>query len=227
MSQERLFTEQELKEMERRTLDVLKETIDAGDGEKAKGLAQRMYEEFNFLHDGYMFWVTGLLTYIYEHYGIDEVEKAERFAHGIEGKTVFKQPENMDIRTRVEFAAKALRGHLQPLEIKEDDEKITITMKPCGSGERIVEKGGYKAGLAKVKDRHPATWGMKDFPIYCVHCPVVEMLTIEGTGNFDTVRLVSEPMRHGFCHFAFYKDPAKIPEEFYSRIGKKKPAAEG
>jgi hypothetical protein len=227
MNDKRLFTDQELKAMERRTLDIVKETIDNGDREKAKELAQRMYEEFNFLHDGYMFWVTGLLTYIYEHYGIDEVEKAERFAHDIEGKTVFKQPENMDLRARVEFAAKALRGHLQPLEIKEDDEKITITMKPCGSGERIVEKAGYEAGLAKVKERHPVTWGMEDFPIYCVHCPVMEMLTVERAGNLDTVRLVSEPMRHGFCHFAFYKDPRKIPEEFYTRIGKKKPISAG
>jgi len=223
MGGNRIFTDEELRSMERRTLDVVKETIDTGDKAKSKELAQRMYEEFNFLHDGYMFWVTGLLTYIYEHYGIDEVEKAERFAHDIEGKTVFKQPENMDFRTQIEFMAKGLRGHLQPLVIEEDDEKITITMKPCGSGERIMEKGGYEAGLARVKDPHPITWGMKDFPIYCVHCPVMERLAVEGTGRLGTVRLVSDPMRHGFCHFAIYKDPAKIPEEFYSRIGKKKP----
>ena len=58
MSQERLFADEELKSMERRTLDVLKETIETGDKEKAEELAQRMYDEFNFLHDGYMFCVT-------------------------------------------------------------------------------------------------------------------------------------------------------------------------
>jgi hypothetical protein len=223
MGQERLFTDEELRTMERRTLDLLKETIDSGDKEKSKDLAQRMYEEFNFLHDGYMFWVTGLQTYIYENYGIDAVEKAERFAHEIEGKTVFKEPEHMDMRAAIQFAAKAFRGHLQPLKIEEDDEKVTITMKPCGSGERIIEKGGYEAGLAKVKEPHPITWGMKDFPIYCCHCPVMEMLTVEHTGRLGTVHLVSDPMRHGFCHFAFYKDPTNIPEKFYHRIGKKKP----
>jgi hypothetical protein len=226
MGQERLFTEEELRSMERRTLDVLKEAIDGGDREKSKELAQRMYEEFNFLHDGYMFWVTGLLTYIYNNYGIDVVEKAERFAHTIEGKTVFKAPENMDMRAAIQFAAKGLRGHLQPLEIVEDDEKITLTMKPCGSGERIIEKGGYEAGLARVKEPHQITWGMKDFPMYCVHCPVMEMLSIEGKGDFGAVRLVSDPMRHGYCHFAFYKDPANIPEKFYKRIGKEKPTVE-
>jgi len=34
MSDKRLFTDQELKAMERRTLDILKETIDSGDKEK-------------------------------------------------------------------------------------------------------------------------------------------------------------------------------------------------
>ncbi len=225
MSQKRVFTDEELKAMGRRTLDVLRETIDRGDKEKAKDLATRMYEEFNFLHDGYMFWVSGLLTHIYENYGIDAVEKAERHAHTIEGETVFKPPEKTDLRSRVEHTAKAMRGHLQPLTIEEDDEKILITMKPCGSGERIIEKGGYEAGLARVKDPHPITWGMKDFPIYCVHCPVMEMLEMESTGNFGAVHIVSEPIYQGACQFVFYKNPTDIPESFYSRLGKKRPAA--
>lgn len=224
MSGSRVFSDEELQEMGRRTLDVALETIDEGDKEKAKELVNRMYREFNFLHDGYMFWVTGLLSHIYRNYGIDAVEKAEREAHTIEGKTVFKKPEEKDFRTRVTHMANGMRGHLQPLNIEEDDEKVVVTMKPCGSGERIIEKGGYEAGLARVKDPHPITWGMKNFPIYCVHCPVMEMLDIENTGNVNFVHLVSEPMRHGFCHFAFYKDPAKIPEEYYHRIGKEKPS---
>ncbi len=223
MTRERVFTDEELKAMQTRTLDVLLDAIDSGDKERSKELAQRMYEECNYLHDGFMVWVSGLLTYIYKNHGIDAVETAEREAHAIEGKTVFKPLEKTDFRSRVEHAAKAMRGHLQPMVIEEDDEKVTITMKPCGSGERIIELGGYEAGLARVRDPHLVTWGMKDFPIYCVHCPVKEMLTVESTGRLDTVHLVSDPMRHGFCHFAFYKDPADIPDEFYTRIGKEKP----
>jgi hypothetical protein len=224
MSGKRIFTDEELEEMGTRTLDLVHRAIDAGDREKAKSLASRMYREFNFLHDGYMFWVTGLLTYIYKNYGIDAVEKAEREAHTIEGKTVFKAPELPDLRSKVEYMAGGLRGHLQPIKIVEDDEKISLTMQPCGSGERIIQKGGYKpeAGLATVKEPHNITWGMKDFPIYCVHCPVMEMLTIEGAGDFMHVHIVSEPINHGSCQFVFYKDPTKIPEGFYTRIGKSK-----
>ncbi len=225
MSDNRIFTDEELKEMGTRTLDRVQEAIDANDREKARELAKRMYEEFNYLHDGYMVWVTGLLSYIYRKYGIDALEEAEREAHTIEGKTVFKPSGKTDFRSRVEEMAKGLRGHLQHITIEEDDEKVTLTMKPCGSGERIIQKGLYdpEVGLAKVKEPHRVTWGMKDFPIYCVHCPVMEMLAIENTGNFGPVHLVYEPMKLGECHFAFYKDPADIPEELYDRLEKKKP----
>jgi hypothetical protein len=225
MNDKRIFTEEELKEMGKRTLDLVLSAIDAGEKEKAKELANRMYKEFNYLHDGYMIWVSGLLSYIYRNYGIDAVEEAEREAHTIEGRTVFKPSGKTDLRSRVEELASGLRGHLQPIVIEEDDEKITLTMKPCGSGERIIQMGGYEPefGLARVKDPHPVTWGMKDFPIYCVHCPVMEMLTIESKGKLGVVRLVSDPMVLGQCHFAFYKNPDDVPEEFYSRLGKKKP----
>ncbi len=224
MKGQRYFTDEELKEMGRRTLDVLIEAIDAGYKEKAKELAQRMYKEFNYLHDGYFIWVTGLQTYIYEKLGVDAVEEAERFAHTIESKIAFIPSGKTDFRERVIDMLGGLRGHLQPIEIKEDDEKVTLTMKPCGSGKRLIQKGGYEAGLARVREPHRITWGMKDFPLYCVHCPVMEALGIESTGDFAFCRFVSDPVGEEDCQFVFYKDPADIPEEFYTRIDKKKPA---
>ena len=173
-----------------------------------------------------MFWTSGQLNYIYQKYGIEAVEEAEREAHTREAKAVFKPPESKDFRFIVESMAKGLRGHLQSIEIEEDDEKVCLTMKPCGSRTRILQKGGYEPeiGLARIKEAHPITWGMEDFPIYCVHCPVMEMLSIESTGDFAHVRIASDPLCQEDCKFVFYKDPADIPEEYYTRIGKKKPA---
>jgi hypothetical protein len=226
MNANRVFTDQELKEMGTRTLDLVYEAIEAGNKDKARELATRMYREFNFLHDGYMFWVSGLLTHIYKKHGIDAVEEAEREAHTIEARAVFKPPEKTDLRSRVEHLASGLRGHLQPITIKEDDEKISLSMQPCGSGERIIQKGGYspEVGLSKVEHPHRITWGMKDFPVYCVHCPLMEVLELDRTGNFGAVHIVSEPMYQGACQFVFYKNPADVPEEFYARVGRKKPA---
>ena len=225
MKKNRIFTDEELSEMSTRTLDLVLEAIDAGDKEKAKELAQRMYRQFNHLHDGYFSWVTGLQTFIYENYGIAVLEQAEREAHTREAKFVFKSPGNQDFKTRIKALAGGFQGHLQPVVVEEDDEKVTITMKPCGSGERIISMGGYEPeiGLAKVKESHPITWGLQDFPIYCVHCPVMEMMDVERTGDFGAVHIISDPIGKEHCQFAFYKDSADIPEEYYTRIGKKKP----
>jgi hypothetical protein len=225
MDNKRLFTDQELQEMGKRTLDLVLEAIDAGNRERAKELAQRMKQEFNYLHDGYMFWVAGLQSYIYKKHGIEAVEEAEREAHTMEARAVFKPPEKTDLRSLVEHLASALRGHMQPVKIAEDDKTIRLTMQPCGSGERIIQKDGYKpeVGLLRVKEPHRITWGMKDFPLYCVHCPVMEAMQLENTGNLGAVHIVTEPIYQGACQFVFYKNPADIPEEFYARIGKKKP----
>jgi hypothetical protein len=225
MDNQRIFTDRELQEMGKRTLDLVLEAIDAGNKDRAKELAMRMKQEFNYLHDGYMFWVTGLQSYIFRKCGIDAVEEAEREAHTIEAKVVFKPPEKTDLRSLVEHLAGGLRGHMQPIKIVEDDKTISLTMQPCGSGERIIQKDGYKpeVGLLKVREPHRITWGMKDFPLYCVHCPVMEALQLENTGNFGAVHIVAEPIFQGACQFVFYKNPSDIPEEFYTRIGKKKP----
>jgi len=225
MAKNRVFTDKELQEMSTRTLDEVLKAIEDGDKEKARDLAKRMYTEFNHLHDGYMFWVTGLQSYIYKNYGIEVLEAAEREAHTIEAKVVFKPAEKNDFRSRVEHLAGGLKGHLQPVTVEEDDEKVCIIMKPCGSGERLIQKEAYSSevGLASVEKAHPSTWGLKNFPIYCVHCPIMEMMDIENSGDFGVCHIISDPIGKEHCKFVFYKDPANIPDEFYSRIGKKKP----
>ena len=228
MTNSRIFTDQELRETGGRTLDLLLEAIDAGDRGKARRLAKRMYGEFGLLHDGSMFWIAGLQTYIYEKLGIDALEEAEREAHTAEAKTVFAPPEATDLRSLVEHLAGVLRGHMQPVKIEEDDETIRLTMQPCGSGARIIQKGGYSSevGLAKVAAPHPVTWGLKDFPIYCTHCPILERMEVENRGSLGACRILTEPVGSGDCTFVFYKNPADIPEEFYARIGKRKPTGE-
>ena len=67
--QERLFSEAELREMEKRTVDRLVEAIDAGDADKAKQIAKRMYNEFLSMHDLYRNWTTAMLSEIGRRFG--------------------------------------------------------------------------------------------------------------------------------------------------------------
>ena len=226
MAGKKVFTDRELIQLGGSTLVKTLEAIDAGDKEKATKLAIQAQKEYNYLHDGYFTWASGLLTYIYNHWGVDEVEKAERFAHGVEAKLVFKPPEKKDIRSLVENMARTVQGHMQPVTVEEEDDKFLITMHPCGSGQRIIQMGGYETGLAKIKEAHNITWQHKDFPIYCVHCPVMELLSIDNSGGYlGVVREEPYPIESGLCKFVLYKDPDDIPERYYTRIGKKKPAA--
>ena len=71
MNDKRLFSDQELKALGQRTLDLLVDALDDGENENAKKLARRMYNEFLGMHDLYRDWVTHLLTFIGERYGDD------------------------------------------------------------------------------------------------------------------------------------------------------------
>ncbi len=226
MKENRVFSEEEIRELEGRTLDRVLEAMDAGETDKAKELCNRMYNEFLFMHDTYMYMVAGLMSEIYRQFGADKLEEIERGAFRFEGMVA--KMNKKSLRDRVLWMINSFKGHLQSITIEEDDEKIILTMHPCGSGQRLVEQGAYgpPANLATIKEPHPIGWGKRDFPIYCTHDPVLEMVSIEQTGYPPYVCFEAEPMATGPCRVAFYKDPRDIPVEFFTRLGKKKPKLE-
>ncbi|MFC1993167.1 hypothetical protein ACFLV3_05120 [Chloroflexota bacterium] len=225
MAQNRLFDENELKEMGRRTVDLVQEAIDAGDHERAKKLTRRMYREFLAMHDLYIDWVTSLLSFIGTRYGDDAIHDAliANF------EAWFKPPfenlyANADARRKAQLFIGALKGHLQPIRIEEDDEKVVMMMEPCGSGGRSVLDGKYEPpnGFLRIKKPQPMTFERADFPVYCTHCAIQEMLPIEWEGVALTVIEPAENIGEEPCKFILYKDPAAIPDKYYKRFGKEK-----
>lgn len=222
----RVFTDQELEEMGARTLDLLTEAIEVGDKEKAKSLAERMYQETLKMHDMYVDWTAGLMDWIYKNCGDDALYQAER---KVFGDFTGKMPDlrQIDFRLRVLGTIHALRGHQQPLKIVEDDEKVCITMVPCGSGERLFQKGSYgpPCNLSMIDKPQIMTGGKTDLPVYCTHEPVLELLAIEQLGYPPTPCFLPEKVarEEGGCRFCIYKDFKDIPEEVWTRVGKQKP----
>jgi hypothetical protein len=226
----RIFSDEELKDMSARTADLLTEAIEAGDKERAKRLASRMYREFSFMHDLYVDWSGKFMDHIYTNYGEEALYQALRQVTTPTTRQLTddmtKNVMNPDFRLRVEGLAGILRGHLQPIKVNEDDEKVCITMEPCGSGQRLIESGAYEppCNLTMIQKPHPMTWGMTDFPIYCTHEPVLDILSIEGLGYPSVVVLPPEKVaRRESCKFCLYKNVEDIPEEVYTRVGKQKP----
>jgi len=220
----REFTAKELKEMTTLPVQAALEAVEVGDKDKARESIKRMHEDAQKMIDSYLGWVTDMMDYIYVNYGEAEFEKAlrKRFQRSESQKAA--RYDNMDFRTRVQTQATALRALLQPLEITEDDEKVSIKMNPCGSGQRLVQSGAYEPprSISRMKPQR-LTWGRPDFPLYCSHGALQEIINIETLGYPTYVHELPEKVGTEPCRFNLYKNPAEIPEEVYKRVGLKKP----
>jgi hypothetical protein len=224
---DRFFTDDELREMEKRTVDRLVDAIDAGDTEKAKKTAKRMYNEFLSMHDLYRNWITATLSEVGRRYGDEVLE--EIMTAGVRAwwkPIVASLPDDpASMPAKVKMFVAGLRGHLQPLSITEDDEKIAIKLCPCGSGGRLISEGKYegKAGFMTIAKEQPLTYGRKDFPVYCAHEYSMEKVDIEENGRPFVVVEPAENLGRDHCTMLVYKDPDKVPAKYYERLGLKKP----
>jgi hypothetical protein len=190
-----------------------------------------MYDEFKIMHDLYLEWTAGLMDHIYKSGGEDALYQAFRQVvgapRGNKGTTLKPAETETDakdaaFRRRVLAGIKLVRGHLQPLKVEEDDEKVCVTMEPCGSGQQLLERGDYgpPRNLTMIQKPHPITWGLSDFPVYCTHAPILEILSIEAVGYPTSVAIPAEKVATKACTYRIYKNPDAIPEEFFSRVGK-------
>ncbi|MBU2548711.1 MAG: hypothetical protein KKB20_09895 [Proteobacteria bacterium] len=169
---ERIFSQSELEDLGKRTLDLLDAAIDNGDTDQAKFLAQRMYAEFSAMHDLYINWVSDLLTHIGERHGDEDLYQALEKSVGTFIKALGFFYAGKSLKRRIQMLAAGLRGHLQPFSVMEDDEKFTITSGMCGSGGRLVQMKAYDAprNCLRVSRAQDMTFNRADFPVYCAHC---------------------------------------------------------
>jgi len=219
----KVFTDQELNEMGRLTLNLIHEAIDIGDLKKAKGLSKRMYQEFMFMHDLYRDWLTALMTYIYENHGENALYESMKKAVATYLKASVELHQRSDFRKRVEMLIAGVRGHGQPLEITEDDEKVIVKGTRC-AGELLLESGKYgpPCNFAMLQKPHTLTFQTTDFPIYCCHAPIQEQLAIDWIGEPVYVSNPADKMAREACQCCIYKNRKDVPAKVYERVGRRK-----
>jgi hypothetical protein len=129
------------------------------------------------------------------------------------------------LRARIKMFTAGLHGHLQPLAITEDDEKIEIKLCPCGSGGRLISEGKYEGegAFLTIRDPQPMTYGRSDYPVYCAHEYAMEKVDVEENGKLFVVVEPAARLGRDYCSMVVYKDPDKIPARYYERLGLKKP----
>ncbi len=231
----RLFSEEELVTMSKDFMGLCMEALEAGNIEEAKRWVRRQDETKDVIHDLYLHWIAALLSLIYENWGENAAVRAVRdtAAHGQSGwaipmvKAKQEMLQEKGLKAYVEWVIDMWRQHsMYPgTHVEEDDEKIIIHMKQCGSGGRLINMDAYSGpmGYKKLKKAGPHTWGETDLPIYCSHCPMVhEIAPVQyfGRGNQFWVHASPFPKKKGDpCILHIYKNPADIPESYYERIG--------
>ena len=78
---DRWFTEEELAQMSRPTMDRAIEALDNGDVDTARQLCEEMKHEWRALHDLMVEGIAGLISFIAESQGEDAVEQAWRYGN--------------------------------------------------------------------------------------------------------------------------------------------------
>jgi len=231
---DRWFSPEELERLSRPTMDRAIEAIDAGEVEEARGLCSEMKHEWQMLHDLMANGVLDLVSFIQQRLGDEGVAEAWTESMGRGWRRHHDAIVALDRRDLVGLLAATWRAHscsgVGPnpgsFTITEDDEKVTFTMNPCGSGQRLVRNGAYE-GLPDgggTREAHDWSFGRKGFPLYCTHCSFMnESMPIQWSGYPLYPSDPPDDYAKDPCTWYWYKDPDAIPERHWSRYGAVKP----
>ncbi|MDE3056483.1 MAG: hypothetical protein KGJ59_00815 [Bacteroidota bacterium] len=216
------------------TLKQAYQAMDRGDLAAAKRITEYARLEWQVVHDMYVNWSWSFFTYIADNFGEEELEKAYRGILGSYYKHRYDRVMKNDVKTQLQLTVEGLRGHLMGKDrqgeiiITEEEERYVLTLDPCGSGgvaRQRVESGNeqFPEQFGFSKTPHPWTWGKEHVCYYCGHCAMVnEIMAIENYGH--PMRVTEYPRAaKDACVWYIYKNPEKIPAEYYERVGKKAP----
>ena len=165
---ERWFAPEELEELSRPTMDRAIEALEAGDADAARRLCEEMKHEWLMLHDLMTESILGLITFVQERLGDGGVAEAWKSCTERGWRRHHDAINQLDRRELVGLLAATWRAHSGSgvgehpgrFEIAEDDEKVTFTMNPCGSGQRLVRRGLYeREGYGTTHSAHEWSYG--------------------------------------------------------------------
>src|SRR5687768_8995749 len=108
---ERWFSDQELSEMSRPTMDCATDAIERGDLEEAKALCEREKHESQFMHDMLVDGMAGLISFVKEHLGDDGVREAWEWSLERSWKQSVEKIDAADRRTIAQALAATWRAH--------------------------------------------------------------------------------------------------------------------
>jgi hypothetical protein len=161
-----------------------------------------------------------------------------------------KHPWDEGLEVLMLVACEAMRGHLVgpertgDFELIETEDRYILRFDPCGSGGRTVRGDWIEDTPARMEppygwkvteEKHSWNHYTPGVCLYCTHCIILmEEMPMDQFGY--PVRVIDPPVYPDTdrdpavrqkCSWSMFKDPTKVPEEYYERVGRTKPAAFG
>lgn len=202
------------------------------------------------LHDGEVDQLSGLFDLVMVRNG--ETALREMYEGWVIGDWFAKRYQRFDVSKidwdtagwlLVYLGFEGHHGHLSgsdrdgSIDFIEDDEKVTISFAPCGSGGRsmagerrdaLPPLSSPELGWPELRQAHDFTWNETGVCAYCAHCCLLhETLPIAAFGY--PVRVTTPPTApltgESRCSWTVYKNLRDIPDAAYTRVGAVKPPA--
>ncbi|MBA3234735.1 MAG: hypothetical protein H0T59_01925 [Chloroflexi bacterium] len=224
--------------------------------DEAKVKLDVMKETWRQCHDRDVDHTYALMSLIKEQLGEDAIrDMYDRvlmplFVWRYEKFDIDKHPWDESLETLMLVAFEAMRGHLVgpertgDMELVELEDRYVLRFDPCGSGGRTLRGDAIEGTPPRMQP--PYDWTVTEEPhtwnhntpgvcLYCAHCIILmEEMPMDRFGY--PVRVIDPPVYDAAntaagtaqkCQWQMFKDPTQVPEEYYTRVGRTKPAKFG
>lgn len=217
------LTPEEIRELEMAPSEVIREKIAATGSKEALEAFDSYVGLFQNVHDGYLMQANAAECALFKEVGPDKYKEHMYGFFYNANASVIEGYWDKPFKERVIAAINAPRMYhdCRMKILGEDDKKLWFVMDPCGAGQKLWEAGLCKDGC--VPGPHSITSGGKNFPVYCVHAPLGEMVANEMGVPYIYQQDYPEQVGPCSCVFNVYKRKEDIPQSYFDRIGKKRP----
>lgn len=219
------LTPEEIRELEMRPSDVIREKIAATGSEEAVAAFDQFVALFEGVHDGYLLQANVAESALYKEVGADKYFGYMHDYFYNANKPTLDGYWDKPFKERVFIAVNAPRmfHNCRMKLLGEDDKKLWFVMDPCGAGQKLWEMGMCQKGCGNCDEPHLITAGGENFPVYCTHAPIGEICANEMGTVYTYQQDYPEQVGVCSCVFNVYKNIEDIPQSYFDRIGRKRP----
>lgn len=220
----------------------------SADWEALQHISRNTDDELVRTKDSMGILINGLLTWIARNLGEDAAERALQRTAEVVMAPFVDAVRNLQIKDAIQMWAMVWRSHGSTFNIEENEDTFVFRGRPLGACGRMWASG-YQAKIERISPsriRYPTfgsyqspmcchlmkeprgiTYGKRDYPIYSTHCHMLhEVYAIDQLGHPLWIEIHPLHDPDGETVHVHYKDPRKWPAEYYTRVGRTKPAAD-